>query len=235
MYKLLVFVSVLLLCLELTACNPATKNPSSIEPPLKYPNSIEPPLIIDGGNSPAIIAETLEITSESAVMWNTEYTKVDCRLVYGFKPQVHRYQDRVSKEGEFELYLTADALQQLGQAEMLLLYRPRPSKSPQEGYAASFVFPIVDGLLVLEGEWRNDPYAYYLDVINDHIQRIVDKRFNGEELSETEQLAPMSPLESGMTVEEVIAFFDTWGTYLDQVDEDFWAFKAQMESGATLG
>ena len=37
-----------------------------------------------------IIAAVLETTDESAVMWDMEFTKVNCRLVYGYKASLYR-------------------------------------------------------------------------------------------------------------------------------------------------
>ena len=181
---------------------------------------IEPPLFVDVGDPKMIIAEVLETTGESLILWDMEHTKVNCRLVYGYKASRYRY--RVSEQGEFALYLTADALQQLGQAEMLLCW---PIADREDGYTTNGVIPIADGRMVLEGEWRN---IGAIDIINDQIQRLADKRARGEELSETEQTAPASPLETGMTVEEVIAFFDTWGIYWDRASADFSARRAEL-------
>ena len=231
MDKLLALSLTLLLCLSLTACNPAAEDdpsPSTGSPtelPTETPYEgviIEPPLVLEGGECQMIIAEVLETTDESAVMWDIEYTKISCRLVYGYKASLYRYDYMVSEQGEFALYLADDALRQLGQAEMLLLCLPKHSYPPYEGYAADHIIPIADGRMVLEGEWL---YSLPVIIMNEEIQSIADKRARGEELSETERLAPTSPLETGMTVEEVIAFLDTWEKYCNQVSADFFALK----------
>ena len=191
-----------------------------IEPPI-----IEPPLVLEGGECAMIIAEVLETTSESAVMWDIEYTKISCRLVYGYKASLYRYDYEVSEQGEFALYLSDNALRQLGQAEMLLLCLPKYSYPPYKGYAADYIIPIADGCMVLEEEWR---YSLPVIAMNEEIQSLADKRACGEKLSKTEQLAPTSPLETGMTVEEVIAFLDTWEKYCAQVSADFSARRAEL-------
>lgn len=243
MYKRLAVFLTLLLCLELTACAPAaegdptlstgssTELPTEpadesviVEPPYKGVIA-EPSLLEMMGNRPTIIAEILEITTESMVEWGEEFTKVNCRMVYGFKPREHRYKDRVSDQGDFPLYLTAGALQQLGQAEMVLLCS---LMYPDEGYAADWVIPIADNCMVLEGEWKLHGGTGFLITINDQIRHLTDKRDCGEELSETDQLAPTSPLETGMTVDEIIAFFDTWGIYWDQASEELSRRRAEL-------
>ena len=194
------------------------------ETPTIVPPIIEPPLVLEGGECPMIIAEILEPTDESAVMWDMEFTIVNCRLVYGYKARLYRYDYIVSEQGEFALYLTDNALRQLGQAEMLLLCLPWHPYS-YKGYAADHIIPIADGRMILDEEWRN---SLPVVLMNEEIQSIADKRARGEELSETEQLAPVSPLETGMTVEEIIAFLDTWEKYCAQVSADFSARKAEL-------
>ena len=234
MRKLQALSLALLLCLGLTACipeagdDPAPSTASPTESPTETPYErviIEPPLFLEGGECAMIIAEVLETTGERAVMWDIEYTEISCRLVYGYKASLYRYRDMVSEQGEFALYLSDDALQQLGQAEMLLLCLPKYSYPPYEGYAADYIIPIADGHMVLEEEWRN---SLPVVVMNEEIQSIADKRARGEELSETEQLAPTSSLETGMTVEEVIAVLEAWEKYCAQASADFIARRAGL-------
>lgn len=242
MRKLLALSLPLILCLCLTACVPATEDaptpstesPAELPPETTYegvitePPIIEPPLFLEGGEPPMIIAEVLEMSGESVVLWDIEFTKVNCRLVYGYKASLYRYSSRVSEQGEFALYLTDDALQQLGQAKMLLRCSPMHPMYPYEGYAADYVVPIADGRMVLEGEWWRNIGAGALSIINDQIQYLADKRVRGEELSETERLAPTSPLENGMMVEDLIAFLDTWEKYCVQASADFSACRAEL-------
>ena len=234
MDRLLARSLTLLLCLGLTACTPAAEDSPapSTESPAELPTEtpyegviIEPPLFLEAGEPSMIIAEVLEMTGERAVLWGMEFTKANCRLVYGYKESLYRYDYRVSEQGEFALYLTDDALQQLGRAEMLLRCLPMHPYDPYEGYAADYVIPIADGRMVLGGDWWRNIGAGTLSIINDQIQYLADKRARGEELSETEQLAPTLPLGDGMTVEEIIAFFDTWEKYCNQASADFGALK----------
>ena len=154
-----------------------------------------------------------------------EFTKINCRFVYGYKASLYRYDYQVSEQGEFALYLTDNALRQLGQAEMLLLCLPWYPYFSSKGYAADYIIPIADGRMVLTEEWRN---SLPVVLMNDEIQRIAEKQARGEKLSETERLAPASPLETGMTAEEIIAFLDTWEKYCAQVSADFVAYRNEL-------
>lgn len=179
---------------------------------------IEPPIFMAQGSHNIVIAEVLEITDEYMSLWSGEYThKAACRLVY-----VYGYMGRVPEE--FELYLTEDGLQLLDEAEILLC---EPYQCREGTYCADRIAPISDGAVVFEDD-RFDMSA--LLVINNEVNWLAEKRAAGEELSETQRLAPTKPLESGMTVEEMIAFFETWKVYYDQVNEDFAAREAGLYS-----
>lgn len=198
----------------------STPAPSPTEAPAETPFQgviVEWPEFIATEHTPLLIAEVLEAADERTVVQGEEYAQLRCRLVYGYQLGECGLQ---AAEGEkFTLSLTALALERLGGAEMLLC-------GPIEGlYRADFAVPIVDGRMALEGEWP-DLSVYHM--MNRQVQYLAEERARGAELSETAKLAPASPLESGMTVEELTAFFRAWESYVEQVDADLRAYEREQ-------
>ena len=212
---------------------PAPTSPTAPTNPTD-PNSggtpMEPNFAYVVGLRPCTIIEIKEITTEtkqlynSDVGWYTWYTKVQCVVLYTHN---NHCDDKWT-----EIYVPSSSVEKLRPYSRIITKIEyvdskvsTDSSIPAERYygpdldkdGKPVFMPFVDDALVYE---PTNGFLGDFSIINTEIDYIEKRQEKGQELSAAQKAYPKQKFASGMTVQEVIAFFEAYDEAADLYIKD---------------